>query len=342
MERIFYYDFYKIEKENKRWGFLISAILHALILLLVLIKIFPMETDVPIVEKKELVVELLMPVKEPKEPQFGDGGGSSAGPESEVPKEGGSKGSEAAPALEEMEKQPSKVEVIKPTPLPTNSSSKPILSAPETQVVKVEAPKVEPRPVPTNPAPVTVSNPAPSKPSVPVINAPPVVTNTKPTQAGGHGTSGSSSTGDNDSPGGTGGSGSGSGNGNGSGGANSGNGTGGGGNAGNGTGSGFGDGVGVNFDETGPLRRKVSKRAPIGDLAREYVQSAVFNICINQEGKVSYLKYNPKLSKTKDKSFILEATKKMFQYEFMKDLSAPKKECGTFTFNIDGVIYKMK
>jgi hypothetical protein len=86
MERIFYYDFFKIERENKRWGFLISAILHSLLLLLILIKIFPLETDIPIVEKKEIIVELQMvpEIKDP--PTFGmEGGGSSPGPESEAP-----------------------------------------------------------------------------------------------------------------------------------------------------------------------------------------------------------------------------------------------------------------
>ena len=92
MEKIFYFDFYKIERDNKRWGILISAILHSLLLLLILVKIFPMETEIPIVERKELVVELLMPVKEiPKPPEdVIQGGGSSAGPESEEPQEGGS------------------------------------------------------------------------------------------------------------------------------------------------------------------------------------------------------------------------------------------------------------
>lgn len=337
MDRIFYYDFFKIERENKRWGFLISAILHSLLLLLILVKIFPLETDVPIVEKKEIVVELQMvpDIKEP--PTFGmEGGGSSPGPESEEPQEGGSSpGSEAAPALEELEKQPTqttKIDVVKPTPIPEKSSPKPVLTAPETQVIKIDPPKVETHPAPTKPAPTVITNPGP----VVVENKP------TPSKPSGSGTGGNASSGDNDIPGGTGGSGkTGTGGGTGSGGADSGTGTGGGGNAGSGTGTGSGDGVGVNFDETGPLKRKICKRASIGDLAREYVQSVAFNMCINQQGAVTYIKYNSKLSKTKDKSFVLEATKKMQQYEFCVDRTAPKKECGVFTFKIDGVIYKL-
>jgi hypothetical protein len=84
----------------------------------------------------------------------------------------------------------------------------------------------------------------------------------------------------------------------------------------------------------------VCKRANLNELAREYVQTAVFDMCINQQGAVTYIRYNSRLSKTKDKSFVFEATKKMQQYEFCKDLTAPRKECGTFTFKIEGLIYK--
>lgn len=345
MERVFFYDFYKIERENKRWGFLISSVIHALLLLLILIKIFPMETEPMEDLENTIAVELLMPVKEiVQEPEELDkGGGSSAGPESEEPQEGGSEGKEAPPALEELEKQPNKIEVIKPTPIPATNAPKPILSAPEPQVVKVDPPRVETKPAPSKPAPVIVSEPVPSKPTVPENTSPssPVEGKPKPSTPSGSGTSGHATTGDDDAPG-SGGTGSGSGpGGSGAGGASTGSGPGGGGNQGSGTGPGSGDGVGVNFDETGPLKRKIQKRADVGSLAREYVQSVVFNICINREGKVTYLRLNEKLSKTKDKSFIREAQKKMYQYEFFKDMMAPKKECGTFTFKIDGVIYKL-
>ncbi len=326
MDRIFYYDAYKIEKANNRTGFLISSILHALLLLIILWRFM----EVPVEEEKTITVELLMPVKPiVLKPEVIPGGGSSPGPESEEPQEGGSKGSEAPPALEEMEKQASKIDVIRPTPIPVTASPKPVLTAPQPQVVKIDPPKVEtntkPSATPANPAPVVVT--PPSKPAT--------------NQGGATGTSGQSSTGDNDYSG-TGGSGTGSGTGSGAGGANSGSGTGGGGNQGSGTGTGSGDGIGVNFDETGPLRRAICKRANIFDLAREYVQSISFDMCINQKGAVTYIKYNSRLSKTKDRNFVLEATKKMQQYEFCPNMNAPRKECGTFTFNIEGIINKKR
>lgn len=328
MSSIFYYDAYKIERNNKRTGFLISAILHALLLLIILWRFL----ETPLVEETTIEVVLLMPVKEIfQDPEIIPGGGSSAGPESEEPKEGGSKGSEASPALEELEKQPDKIDVIKPTPTPTPTppSPKPVVVVTEPQVVVIPPAKTKTDPIPTKPSPPVVS------PNPPVVNKP------KPTQGGGTGSAGNASTGDDDAPG-TGGTGSGSGaGGSGSGGASSGSGTGGGGNAGSGTGTGSGDGTGVDFDETGPLKRAVCKRANINELAREYVQSAVFNMCINQQGDVTHIKYNSRLSKTKDKSFIIEATRKMQQYEFCVDLKAPRKECGTFTFQIAGVKYQL-
>jgi outer membrane biosynthesis protein TonB len=341
MDRVFYYDSYKIESSNKRTGFLISAILHSLLLLIILWRFL----EIPIIEEHTIDLELMMTPKETDPPQedIVKGGGSSAGPESEEPKEGGSEGSEAKPSLDEMEKEPTKIEVIKPVEIPPTATSnpKPILTAPETQVVKIDPPKVETRPAPSKPAPV--NEPAPNKPSTPVVTSPspPVVSNPKPSTNSGGGSSGRATTGDDDHAG-SGGSGTGSGTGGtGSGGATSGSGTGGGGNQGNGTGTGSGDGVGVNFDETGPLTRKIKDRARVTDLAGDNIQTLVFDMCINQAGAVTYIRFNTKMSKTRDKSFIIEATRRVKQMTFYQNFSAPRKECGTYTLKILPTTYEL-
>lgn len=323
MSQYYYYDADKVESGNKRIGYLIAGILHALLLLIFLWRIL----DFAKVPEEQIGVEILLPIQiQVEEPEVATGGGSSAGPESEAPEEGGSKGSEAAPALEDVVKQPDKIETTKPMPVPVTQAPKPVIVAPDPQVVKVDPPKVE--------APPT------TKPSTEVVTAP-VETKPKPSTGGSQGSGGHANTGDNDSPG-TGTSGTGSGSGSGSGGANTGTGAGGGGGTGNGTGTGTGDGVGVDFDEVGVLKRKVSSRPDIKDLARENAQIVVFNMCINRDGAVTYIKYNQKLSKTRDMKFIREATVKMQQYKFQPDAKAPKKECGTFTFNASGMIQRLK
>lgn len=315
------FDAQKVETSNKRTGFLISAILHALLLLLILWRML----EIPVEPTQEYAIELLGPTPQYTEPVERDpGGGNSAGPEDEEPQEGGSPGSEAeeSPRDEEVTKIEEKLETAKPIPTPERTNPKPILTAPTPEVVKVDPPKD-----PTTGTGKTSTD------------APPVVVS-KPTTGGAGGTGGKANSGDNDAPG-TGGSGTGSGTGTGAGGANTGSGTGGGGGTGNGTGGGSGDGSGVDFDEIGQLKRKVVSRPDLKELAREKAQSVVYDMCINREGSVTYIRYNPKLSKTKDIKFIREATIKMQQYKFQKDMTAPRKECGTFTFNALGVVQRL-
>lgn len=323
MSQIYYYDAHKIESGHRRTGILISAIIHALLLLIFFLRILDFSKE----PEQEIGVEILLPSQIViEEPPVATGGGSSPGLESEEAQQGGSKGSEAKPALEEMEKQVDRSEPQKTIPVPATPAPKPIIVDPEPQVVKVDPPKVETHTPTTRPSPEVIKPPVETKPA--------------PSTGGAHGTSGNASTGDDDNPG-SGGSGTGSGTGTGPGPANSGSGAGGGGGTGSGTGTGSGDGVGVDFDETGPLKRKPIWRPDLKDLARVNAQIVVFNMCINREGLVTYIKYNAKLSKTKDMKFILEAQRKMQQYKFQVDQKAPKKECGTYTFNAAGMIQKL-
>ncbi|HEX5625896.1 MAG TPA: hypothetical protein VFX48_07760 [Saprospiraceae bacterium] len=323
MSQYFSYDAQKIESGNRKTGMLVSTIVHALLLLIFLLRILDFSKE-PV---EEIGVEILLPSQVVfEEPDLNPGGGSSAGPMDEEPMEGGSQGSEAEKAPEELERQPDKIETSKPVPVPVNPSPKPVIVAPQPEVIKMDPPKTNTPQAPTRPSSDVVTAPAENKP--------------KPSTGGAGGGSGNASTGDNDAPG-TGGSGTGSGTGTGAGGANTGSGTGGGGNAGNGTGGGSGDGTGVDFDAIGPLKRKVIWRPDIKDLARENAQIVVFDMCINRDGAVTYIKYNPRMSKTRDMKFIREATLKMQQYKFQVDSKAPRKECGTFTFNAAGMIQRL-
>ncbi|MBK9108058.1 MAG: hypothetical protein IPM92_06640 [Saprospiraceae bacterium] len=332
MAQYYHYDAEKIENGNKRIGYLISAIVHALILFIILWRFL----ELPVEPPQEYAIELLGPTPQYVEPivEQDPGGGNSAGPEDTEPQEGGSPGSEAPEsktpedAVKVVDKIEEKIEPVKTTPIPTTPNPKPVIVAPTPEVVKVDPPKKIEVPGPTRPGPIPNNNPSP------------VVTKPNTQSGGGSGTSGNGNSGDDDAPG-SGGSGTGSGGGTGAGGANTGSGTGGGGGTGSGTGGGSGDGAGVDFDEIGVLKRKVISRPDLSGLARPTPQTVVFNMCVNREGAVTYIRYNPKLSKTKEVNFIREATQKMQLYKFQPDPKAARKECGTYSFTASGVIQRL-
>ncbi|MDQ3142412.1 MAG: hypothetical protein M3Q56_09230 [Bacteroidota bacterium] len=335
---ISYFSYVKTEQRSSVKGF-ISATCSLLLLLLTIYFIrFPILTEDPFKDQPPYL-SLIEFIPEERIKDYDDAaldaGGSKGSPGIEE-LEGGSKGQEEEipepkvdPVVEE------KVETKPVEKIPSNSAPKPVLTQAEPDIVKLPTPPPVNIPAKTNPGTGTV----PTKVDVP-SNTP---STNKPS---------SSSSGDDDQPG-SGGTGTGTGSGTGAGTGNSGSGTGAGGGTGTGggggtgggsgagTGTGTGDGVGVDFDEEGPLRRKPIYRPDVTGLARPIPQQVVFNMCINRDGVVTYIRYNSKLSKTKDIQFIREATKKMNQYKFQPDQKAPKKECGTFTFTLGGLIQRL-
>ena len=318
----------KHERINKRKGMTISLIIHALVLLIFFLKF--LDAPINLDDKFAIQVQFDEPIIV-EEPIFEEDGGTT-GPEDESADEGGSEAAEAEPPLEqvieEMEQiesqKPVEVEVPKPEEVP---APKPVITTPDPEPVVV--PEVQQKPETSKPD-VDKSDPAPTttqdqSKKIPDIKVP---APTKGPTGGATGTGGTGSMGDSDL-GGTGGSGSGSGSGSGPGRSNSGTGLGGG-------GSGSGIGSGGTFDGTGPLRRQPVSRPDLKKLARPGREKIVFNMCIDREGNVTYVRFNTRMSQSRDVNYIKKVTQAMMQYKFQKKSDAPRKECGTFTFITPG------
>lgn len=95
-----------------------------------------------------------------------------------------------------------------------------------------------------------------------------------------------------------------------------------------GDGNGFGDGF---FDGVGALSRPVISK---GDSKGYFVEEGklVFRLCINREGRVIYVSYDEEYSSITNKEVISKAQDDIMDYKFKKDYSAPKKECGRYTY----------
>lgn len=329
------FSYHKEEQKNSFKA--MATALTVVLLLLLLIFFFKFDIKIPEDPDAPPYLSLIDFIPAEKVKDYEDAGGSK-GDEGIEDLEGGSKGNqEQTPQPEPEPMAEKKVETTPVEKIPTPSAPKPILTSSEPDIVKLPTPP-----------PIKV----PAKTSTDVVTAPkqevPSTTPSKPAS-----TTTSTSSGDDDTPG-SGGTGTGSGSGNGAGDSNSGSGTGAGGGSGTGggggtgggsgagTGAGTGDGVGIDFESTGPLKRKRIGGPSLKTLAGETVQYVVFDICIDRSGNVTYKKYNSKQSKSKDITFIRKALDLVKEWKFELGPSAPKKECGTVTFKNDGVIKQLK
>lgn len=334
MEQSFF-SYKSTEEANSIRGQVISAIIHCLLFLLLWFTVFEMKP--PEDPNAPPYVSLVQFIPAPELKEYENAGGSKGAPGMET-KEGGSEGeSKPTPTPESEPVADKKVEEapIEKIP-PSNPAPKPVVTD-EPDVVKLPSPPKIPPVVKPNPTPVEsgTTTPTTSVPSTP----------TK--------TSTSGSSGDDNTPG-SGGQGTGSGSGQGSGDANQGAGTGAGGGsgtgggggtgggAGAGTGTGTGDGVGVDFETRGPLRR-LREICTVDSkiLAGPTIQKAVFNICINRNGDITFRTYNSKLSSTRDPKFVQKAYQVVNSCKFKANPSAPTKECGTYTLSTAGVIQRI-
>ena len=93
---------------------------------------------------------------------------------------------------------------------------------------------------------------------------------------------------------------------------------------------------GEDFTGTAIFSRKVIYRPDIKKIVKKKGKIAI-NLCINNEGRVIYVKYDKESSTIRDTDNIrktLEATK---LYKFERDYSVPKEQCGKLTFIIENV-----
>ncbi|MEP7196947.1 MAG: hypothetical protein ABI851_10535 [Saprospiraceae bacterium] len=331
MQHFFSYN--ATEDANGLRGRLISFIVHILLLMLFWINIFDMKP--PEDPNAPPYVSLVQFIPAPEMKAYEDAGGSKGDPGMEA-KEGGSNGEEKQNPIPEPETKV-KETPVEELPKTVPAGPKPVITSSEPDVVTLPSPPKLP-PI-TKPSPVITSE---GKPTTTPTTIP-----TTPTRSGNSGSSG-----DDNTPG-SGGSGTGNGTGQGSGDANSGNGSGAGGGSGTGggggtgggsgagTGSGTGDGVGVDFDAIGILNRQRESCVDAKKLAGPTVQKAVFNICINRDGYITYCSYNSKKSATRDMKFVRDAMSVAKSCKFKPNPAANKKECGTYTLSSTGIIQKM-
>lgn len=91
---------------------------------------------------------------------------------------------------------------------------------------------------------------------------------------------------------------------------------------------------GDDFTGTAIFSRKVIYRPDIKKIVKKDGRIAI-NLCINNDGRVVYVKYDKESSTIRDTDNIrktLEATK---LYKFERDYTVPKQQCGKLTFIID-------
>ncbi len=93
-----------------------------------------------------------------------------------------------------------------------------------------------------------------------------------------------------------------------------------------------GEGEGVDdFGGDGIFNRRVIKRGNVKSVT-EQEGKIVINLCVNNEGRVTYADVDKAKSTIKNDYVLSKAEYCANQYIFERDYSVPKKQCGTLTF----------
>ena len=90
-------------------------------------------------------------------------------------------------------------------------------------------------------------------------------------------------------------------------------------------------GAGDGLEGDGIITRRIVYHENISRLAKENGR-IVLNICINRQGRVEYVSYDPENTTITNKETIREATLIASRYRYEENYSAPKRECGQLTF----------
>jgi hypothetical protein len=99
--------------------------------------------------------------------------------------------------------------------------------------------------------------------------------------------------------------------------------------------AGDGDG-GDGLEGDGIITRKVIYRENIAGVAKESGKITL-DLCINRQGRVVYVAYDPANTTITDKEIIRQASHLAARYRFEAKYNGPKRECGqlTFIFRVD-------
>ncbi len=296
----------KAAEKRKKKSMRITMSVHGVILILALI---PFLSQVPEEPFQQAIVI-----------QFESSGSSHAGAKKS------SKRSQKSEVMTPKKAEAPKVKAVKalPTkPIVTSPTEAP--SIPQVKDIKVKVPVPEPVP---NPAPVPVPVPNEVPVDLPEINVEDIVeeeadqsaeeSESKASEAGGESTTegaGSGDAGDSEADG------------EGEGNADSGAGDD---DMGDG-GEGSGDGM---FSGDGVLTRRIIERPNLSAIIAEEGMMSV-NVCVDKQGKVTYVEFDPVHSTITDTDVIREALDASAYYKFEKKMNAPNRECGRLTFKIE-------
>lgn len=321
-------EYEKAVKKDKRKSMRTSIIIHIILILLALLP-FMVTQDPPRPKQKAVLVEF-------------DMGGSQAGAQSSAAAPTDEANTESSDMESESESEPEPepkpevkpVEVKPTTPILTSDVEKPKIQQTKVKKVDIKVPETTPtipQPQDVKEIPTKTSEPVikPSKTRKVTIKIERPSTNKGSGRGTGTGTASTGGTKGGAQAGGDGGSGTGSsgdGQNDGSGKGDSGTGTG---KSGDGKGSGEGDGIG-----DGVLSRPILSYPDLSDIITESGR-LTFNVCVDRNGRVTDIEYNKEYSTIRNMESVRKTLEKANQYVFEKDPTAPPRECGRMTFNIE-------
>ena len=324
------------EEQNKRKGMTISIIIHSLLLLLALWPL--LKTNLDRDKNFAVVIEFEKPKVIPPPKNLGGGKAhakSNAGsPQKSNP--------EPAPKNTKSDATKRKVtpvsDIQKPKPTPTTKPIERVITTPDIEKPSYPDPIETPDRIETQ-STTTVPTTVPQSPSIEDM-LPDLDKIMKEEKSSKNGSGSGSDLGDDSNPE----------RGEGKGGKASGIGKGDADHGGKASGSGTVDGdlppgdpgngmTEGDFETEGPLKRRLKKRADIRDLQLRK-GTIVLSLCINRQGQITYARGSIKKSTIKSRRLIRNFTRRFKEQSvFYSDNSAPTKECGTFTYRIEGHEY---
>ncbi len=327
------------EEQNKRKGMTISIIVHSLLLLLALWPL--LKTNLDRDKNFAVLIEFEKPkVVIPPPKKNLSGGKASAKSSAGAPKKATP---EPAPENKKAEAAKRKVtpvsDIQKPKPRPTTKPIERVITTPDIEKPNYPDPIETPDRIESQ-STTSVPTSTPQSPSIEDM-LPDLDKIMKEEKSANKGNGTGSDAGDDSNPE----------RGEGHGGKASGNGKGNKDNGGKAAGSGTVDGdlppgdpgngmTEGDFETEGPLKRRLKKRADIHDLQLRKGK-IVLSLCINRQGQITYARGSLKKSTIKSRRLVRAFTKRFKEQSvFYPDKTAPTKECGTFTYNIEGHEYR--
>jgi outer membrane biosynthesis protein TonB len=314
--------------QDRRKSFRTSAIIHIIIILLAILPFLKSP-----LQPKDFKQAILVEFKP---------GSSSEGSQQAAPQMNEESSAAAAPeeTVEEREVKPETkpIEMSTPPPVLTSKIEPPVVNQTKVRKIEIKTPpkptenipqQSDPKPVPTTTKPKVDLKPSKVKKVVIKVERPTTPGTGSSSTSGtgsGNGKSDSDATGGGAGTGGAGNSKTGNGKDDGLGQGDKGSGKSDAGDGSDGSGDGTGEGDGI-------LMRKIIDYPDLSGIIKESGKLA-FNVCVNRQGKVSFIEYNEANSTIIDRDVIRGTMRQANEYLFEADATAPERECGLMIFKI--------